>query len=366
MTTQEIEYLSQQVQAFNQIAIVTITDLRGKIIFVNEKFCNISGYSKDELIGKDHRLLNSGFHSKEFFADMWSTINSGNTWSGEIRNQRKDGSFYWVAANIVPLRDPTGEIFRFAAIRFDITEQKLAQQALSQEQAKNIHLARLAVLGEMASGIAHEVKNPLTVISSLVLQAMRIEKKMALQDSKKMLLFDKLLFQVDRIVRIVDGLREFSAAGISHGREHVPVSIIMENVKNLCRDRISKSGVQFHFIESQALIYCHLVQFEQVLVNLINNAIDAVCIERDKAWVKIEAKEFDSHIEVTVADSGLGIQSDIASKIMDPFFTTKEVGKGTGLGLSISKTIIENHLGKLYLDHHSVNTKFVISIPKKI
>src|ERR1051326_188229 len=147
--------------AIDESAIVAITDQRGIINFVNEKFCQVSKYSREELLGQDHRILNSGYHSKEFMRNLWVTIANGRIWRGEIRNRAKDGSFYWVDTTIVPFLDERGKPYQYIAIRADITARKMAEQQLAQQAA-------LARLGQMAAVVAHEVKNPLAGIKGAI------------------------------------------------------------------------------------------------------------------------------------------------------------------------------------------------------
>ena len=144
-------------RALDHAAIVATTDVTGTITYVNDKFCEISGYSRAELIGQDHRIINSGFHPKEFKRDLWVTIANGRVWLGEILNNAKDGHFYWVDTTIVPFLDASGKPYQYIAIRADITARKAAEQRLVEQ-------ASLARLGQMAAVVAHEVKNPLAGI----------------------------------------------------------------------------------------------------------------------------------------------------------------------------------------------------------
>jgi two-component system sensor histidine kinase/response regulator len=114
--------------AIDQHAIVAITNLAGIITYANEKFCNISGYSKEELIGKNHRIINSGYHPKEFFTEMYASIKKGITWHGEIRNRSKNGNYYWVATTISPLKNSEGKVEKYFAIRTDITKRKSVEE----------------------------------------------------------------------------------------------------------------------------------------------------------------------------------------------------------------------------------------------
>lgn len=151
------EHLSEVV---NAESIVSATDINGIIIYVNENFCRISGFDEGELIGKHHRIINSGFHSKDFFTNMWNEIKAGKTWKGEIKNKRKDGSYYWVMSSIVPIKDQRGAIEYFISVRQEITEQKEAQASL-------IQASKLSALGEVTAKVAHELNNPLSIVMGM-------------------------------------------------------------------------------------------------------------------------------------------------------------------------------------------------------
>src|ERR687887_1634764 len=162
--------------ALDQAASVAITDQRGAITYVNDKFCEISKYSRDELLGQDHRIINSGYHPKEFIRGLWRTIAQGNVWRGELRNRAKDGSIYWVDTTIVPLLNADGKPRQYLAIRSDITQRKAMEQQLADQAA-------LTQLGQLAAVVAHEVRNPLAGVKGS-LQVLRSRSNIDADDKR--------------------------------------------------------------------------------------------------------------------------------------------------------------------------------------
>lgn len=361
---QSINLLEQEIYAIDQIAIITTADLKGKITYANDNFCKISEYPLNELLGNDHRIVNSGNHSKEFFSEMWLTLKSGNAWRGQIQNRTKTGAFYWVDSYIVPLFDNEGTPYKFVSFRFDITAEKRAEEALEHEKIKNIHMGRLSAIGEMAGGIAHEINNPLTIISSLLSLIQRKLKSPTTEEDIPKLLdnISKAQTQIYRMTKIINGLKEFSRTGDTLPFEATSIYKIFNSVKDLCTEKLTRLGILLEIEIEDIELSCNLIQIEQVLVNLINNSIDAIISNKHK-WIKLEAVLESGFVKISVTDSGDGISKEIAEKIMQPFFTTKEIGKGTGLGLSISKGIIEQHCGFFYPDQDFKNTRFIIELP---
>ena len=239
-------------------------------------------------------------------------------------------------------------------------------RVLAEEQRLLAQTARMSALGEMASGIAHEINSPLGIITIHAHQLERLLKRDALTPEVLVQESRLIATTAKRIGEIIKGLRAFAREGEKDPFERVFVAGIIREALVLCQTRFKNHDVALRMsdIREDLAIECRSVQIGQVILNLLLNAFDATEQAAQK-WVRICLEDADSYVRVVVEDSGPGIAAEVQGKIMQPFFTTKEVGRGTGLGLSISKGIVESHAGKLEFDGTGAHTRFVVTLPKR-
>lgn len=365
--TELLQQLSDHKYAIDQAAIVAITDANGVISYVNDRFCQVSGYPREELIGKTHSVVNSGLHSKDYFKEMWGTIRTGKVWRGEIRNRRKDGGFYWVDTTIVPFRNPAGQIYQYLSIRHDITDLKEAQRIILEQQARLAVASKFSGLGEMAANLTHEINNPLAAILGRCEMLITHLSKTELDKDYVRKTVESIEFTARRIEKIIRSMRSFSVGGEHDPFEILPVKQIIDETNDFVQQRFKDHGIDLLVkpIDLQLELECRSTEISQILLNLLNNAFDAVRTLPDK-WVQLEVEPAgEATIKIGITDSGAGIAPEVAAKIFDPFYSTKEKQYGTGLGLSISKGLVDRHSGHIEVDQNSSNTRFVITLPLK-
>lgn len=245
-------------------------------------------------------------------------------------------------------------------------EEKVIErtQQLTATQIEITRATRLSALAEMASGIAHEINNPLSVIEGFNAQAIKVYKKDPTQKEKIEKLLDGIGRSSTRISKIIRGLRTFSRDGSQDPFEQANFRAIVDETLELCHSRIRSRGIdlQVSEIPPDLSLSCRSVEISQVIMNLVNNAADAIEVLPER-WIRIEVYSQDKILSFSVTDSGSGIAEHLREKILQPFFTTKPVGKGTGLGLSIASSIAERHGGKLTIDSTCKNTRFILNLP---
>jgi two-component system CheB/CheR fusion protein len=338
---QDIKY------ALDESAIVATTDRKGDITYANDKFCEISKYSREELLGQNHRIIKSGYHPPEFFREMWRTISSGHVWRAEIKNRAKDGTFYWVDTTIVPFLDDKGRPYQYIAVRHEITERKRIEMELREQAA-------LKRLGEMAAVVAHELKNPLAGLRG----ALEIIARRMPSDSSDVRIVKEMVTRIDSLNQMVQDLLVFARpnppkiALVSLG------TIVRETAALLVSDPEMR-GVSVDVNGADPVVPADAEMMKGVLLNLMINAAQAM---GRQGRIAVSVSTRDAFCEVSVADQGPGIPQELRDKIFDPFFTTKH--RGTGLGLPVARRTVEMHGGTMRFECPSQGgTVMTVSLP---
>jgi len=310
-----------------------------------------------------------------FKKHLSNPLNALLTHIGEIKNAQFENHYYDNTLSD-ELRD-IGNTLNFTAAlvkkrnddlkhHSENLEKMVAERTreLEEQILKNINSSRLVAVGEVASGIAHEINNPLTVINGQLVKLQRQMKNYP-QDELMTTPIEKINLMSSRIVKIINGLKLISRDGHSDPMLNFGITNMIEEIKLLTEMKIKSLEIDLKFDvpEYEVMVYGREVQISQVLVNLINNAVDAISGHEEK-WIKVSVVELSGNVQFKIADSGKGISKEVQEKIMTPFFTTKGVGKGTGLGLSISKGIINDHGGKFYYNSESTHTEFIFTLSK--
>jgi PAS domain S-box-containing protein len=337
--------------ALDQSTIVAITDQRGIITYVNDEFCRISKFSRGDLLGQDHRIINSGYHPKEFIRELWTTIASGQVWKGELKNRASDGSIYWVDTTIVPFLNSAGKPYQYVAIRHDITDLKLAEDQIRRQANELQRAGQLSLIGELAAGLAHEIKNPLAGIQGAV--DILIRRREANDPEREAL--EGVRHQVERIDATVRALLD-RARPRSHQPTNTSLKSVTQRAVDLATAQLGGESVwagrvrvEFSSPDEEIMLLADASQLEDALLNLIINAIEALEGE-GKVRINIRLAEGDGddsrdEAVIEVSDDGRGIYAEDLNRIFNPFFT-KTKG-GTGLGLPAVKRIARLHGGRV-------------------
>jgi PAS domain S-box-containing protein len=320
--------------ALDQAAIVATTDVTGRITHVNDKFCEISGYSRAELLGQDHRIVNSGYHDKEFIRGLWRTIAKGRIWRAQICNRAKDGSLYWVDTTIVPFLDHRGKPWQYMAIRSDITAQKAQEERLRDQEA-------LAAVGEFAAVVAHEVRNPLGALRNGV----QLIAEELTPGSDNVQLARDIIERVDVLNTVIEDLLSFA-------RPHpmqpsaVPIQLLVSDIIGSFKQDPAMTNITIACtFESDVQVQADPNQLRQMFLNLLLNAAQAM---EGQGRIHVHVARRPNGCVVAIGDQGPGVPLELRERIFDPFFTTKR--SGTGLGLPTVKRIVDAHGGQVEIE----------------
>jgi PAS domain S-box-containing protein len=329
----------------------------------NRTYIDYMGISPEDMKGKHIRdVLGPSLYARN--EPYIKAVLAGEAQTFERELPLPSGEMRQTLASYLPDK-VDGEVQGFFVIVTDISQAKRLEQERREFEAKLIASSRLSSLGEMAGGIAHEINNPLAIIHGKVARLQNLGRSGTLSPEILEVELGKINTTVQRIASIIRGLRAFSREGGKDPMAHTPIGDIVRDTLELCRARFTHHDIPLRISAiPDATIECRAVQISQVLMNLLSNAHDAV-ETLDERWIDVSVTESEQSIRIAVTDSGPGIPLAIRDRMLQPFFTTKEVGKGTGLGLSICKGIVDDHLGRLEYDTGSPHTRFVVELPKR-
>jgi PAS domain S-box-containing protein len=329
----QVQQLADFKRALDHAAIVATTDVSGRITYVNDKFVEISGYSREELIGQDHRIINSGYHPKEFIRDLWRTIANGQVWHGELRNRAKGGHHYWVDTTIVPFLDTRGKPYQYIAIRADITGRKAAEERLAQQAA-------LARVGQMAAVVAHEVRNPLAGVKG----AVQVLMSRRTSDDSELPVMRDIVARIDSLSELINDLMVFARPRPPR-LAVVELHAILADAITIVRRDPAAHGIEISVQGEDVSVTADGELVRATVLNLLLNAAQAMA---GNGRIVVRTTRQDGIAVVQISDTGPGIAPEIREQIFEPFFTTK--ARGGGLGLPIARRTAELHGGALTLE----------------
>ncbi len=367
--------------AMDEHALVSATDARGRIIYTNDAFCRISKYSREELLGKNHRIVSSGYHSKAFIKDLWDTIQRGESWQGEIKNRASDGSHYWVHATIVPFVGPDGDIEQYVAIRVDITDLKRAEEQSEQyadeleAQKEELEAQHLEIIdintsledackksenatrakSEFLANMSHEIRTPMTAILGFAENLLDTD----LPESERLNCVHTIRRNGEYLLGLINDILDLSkieADKMAVERMNCQPCAIIAEVAALMRVRANAKKLSFNieYIGSiPETIQTDGTRLRQILINLVGNAIKFTELGSVRLVTRLMETRNDDHdgspqqrcLQFDVLDTGKGMTAHQAARLFQPFMqgdssTTRKFG-GTGLGLTISKRFAE-------------------------
>jgi len=333
---------------------VVITDTKGIIEYANPAFHNISGYTRDEVVGKPISILKSGKHDQKFYEDLWNTISNGQVWKGRFKNRKKNGTFYEEEVTISPVRDPAGTVVNYVAVKRDITHEIELEQQLSQSQ-------KLKAIGQFAHRVAHDFTNVLMMI----LGNAEMARKQLPTSNEAMPFINEITNSANRITSFVAELMAFA-----HPSPPRTTTICLDRIIGGIDEIIRKATepvIKFNLNikDTKARVKADSSQIEQAIVHIVDNAVDSMpdggtltlevsstnYSEEDANLLPITLRGENGNAAgyaiLTISDTGCGMTDEAQTRIFDPFFTTKKSKRNIGLGLSMVYKIVEQHDGQI-------------------
>jgi len=369
-------------KALDRSTMVTITDVDGKLLFVNQLFCDVTKYSKEELMGaKPHELLNSGFHDKAFYDEIWNTLKKGDAWKGDVKNKAKDGSFFWTLTTIMPFLDDANKPYKFIAIRRDITDKVEADERLKVTLAENVmqkdkiqdQYGKLQDLQkekeEFVAMITHDLKQPLVPIQGNA--EMLMNPKMGELNEMQKECIDEISANASRQLSMIDNLvsaQKLGAGAMKFDTDELSSKDLLNDCIKTHNPIMTDKHIEYFDSSTEDIkIIGDRRRILEAFTNIIQNAHDFVPQDG-----KIEIGVNDGEKEVTffIKDNGEGIPKEKQNKLFKKYGqveskATRKFG-GTGLGLAVSQELIQGMKGKIWFESETgKGTTFFFTIPKK-
>lgn len=338
-------------------------DLR--LVYFNEATEGIVGRPRSALIGRSDFDLFSREQAERYIAADRAVLASRRALDIPEEPIETARGLRWLHTRKIGIYDDEGNPRFLVGISEDITERREAHQAIEAQRLMLERSARLSAMGELAGSVAHELNTPLGSIAlraEIVARLVEAGQEDAARITKEA---RAIMSTVERASKIIDGLRRFGRASENEPMQSVSVAELVNDVIELSGSRMKRHGITVQERVAAGLVaWCRPVQIGQVLVNLLNNACDALQ-PADTRWIEIDATRAGSHVVISVTNSGPPIPEEVRPRLMQPFFTTKALGEGTGLGLTIASRIAREHGGSLEYDASSPHTRFVLTIPSR-
>jgi PAS domain S-box-containing protein len=328
--------------ALNESSLVTFTDANGVITYVNDKFCEVSKYSREELVGKTHAITKSGHHTTVFFNNLWAKISAGKVWVGGMKNRAKDGSFYWVHTVIIPFKDEDGKIYQYLAIRQDITKVTMLSSQYESLKLKNKETEQFTYIA------AHDLQEPLRTVTNMV-SVLQEDYKDKLNDEAQQCL-EYVMHATSRMSDLIKGLLDYSRIG---GKKELEIVDFNQTIDILKQDlsliiKNTNTTITTHALPT---LNAYRVELRLLFQNLISNAIKFQK-KGNAPKIHISAEQTSEHWKISVTDNGIGIADKDSRSVFAIFqqLNNRSDYEGTGIGLAHCEKIAHLHGGEIWVD----------------